>query len=212
MTNQPLLHAGVFWQDEIAEVPLYFESTAGIAATGMIAAGVTLEYATESEAALSTLVPASGTFIEKGAGLYEVRLPANILGEEGLFVLVATPAPTGYTNCRVAGTVEARRDDYKARAVPSYNASTSRLVYTAWLELNGAVVTAPTSATLTLTEEGTGTPLIDGASMGVPNADGFFTTVLQPITLTSKTVYEVKVVIVSGGVTHTSVLGHATYG
>ena len=213
MNNQPLIHAGVFWQDEAAVVPLYFETTAGAAAEGMITAGVTLQYAAESASSLSTLVPASGTFVEKGAGLYEVTVPANLMGEEGLFVLVATPTPTGYTNCRVAGTVEARRDEYRARAVPAYNATTQRLVYTAWLELNGQVVLTPTSAALTLRKEGgSGTPLIDAASMGTPNANGFFTSIHMPLTLDAKTVYEVKLAIVSGGTTHTSVSGHTTYG
>lgn len=208
MTNQPLFDVGTLWQDEVAYVPVYVETTEGSAADGLASGGFEFRYS-KNGAAMAAMVPSD--CVEVASGIYELTLPASMMDTSGMFIYCAQRTTPGYTAFKGIGHVEARRDEWRVCAVPAYSYSSQRLVYIVWLEHNGQRIATPTSAHLYLYKEGGITALVD-ADGGTANADGVFTIVETPLALEQYTVYEVKATVVNAGVTYTSIRGHQSLG
>ena len=207
MANQAILQLGTLWISEINHIPVYMESDAGVALTGLLHTDVLIRYARIADGSLQTLVLTAPDWLEKGLGFYMLKVPAAVLNAEGAFELVVNTVAAGNKIFRACGTVETRPEDkakhYEVFVNVSYAPAVPKLVITVWLQKNGQLVLTPTACRVIIRQEGAGTPVVDMINSS-PNTEGYFTFEVNPLTLNTLKVFEVVGKVTFNAVEYTS--------
>jgi hypothetical protein len=178
-------------------LPVVMKDASGDPVTGLVFGDITCKYS-QAGGAIGTLVITALNWTEIGQGLYTIDFTATETDTVGWFTyLVTGTGAKQYDN-----TVNVTLGNYACRFTATYNESTTDLVIRAWLELDGAVVAAPTSCAISIKDD---TEVEQWALTDAsPSADGFFTITETGPTLEDDHNYSAEVSIVYGGNTYTS--------
>ena len=170
----------------------------GAVKTGVLFGDVVCHYS-KAGAALAEYTIDTDNWTEIGQGLYTIDFTDSELDILGWFKYLVTSATADFDQAEYTVFVE-KRGQVRFSAV--YNETTTDLVIRAWLEIDGEIVTAPTSVSISIKDdtEVEQWSLADSS----PSADGFFTITSSSPVLSDDHNYSCNVAIIYSGNTYTS--------